>query len=400
MTTVREVPGGWRVPFVRPDLPPYEAIEPAFRRIHASGILTKGTELVALESEAAGLLGVEHVVAVSSCSIGLALVLRALLAEQTAAGAPHRTEVVVPSFIFLAAPAAIEWAGLKPVFVDVDPGNWTLCPAAVAAAIGPRTMAVLGCHTFGCPCDTAALESVCATAGVPLLIDAAHGLGCRRRGRQVGGEGLAQVFSLSPTKLVCAGEGGLVATHSPALAHSLRQLREYGNDGHYDCIVPGLNGRMPELAAALGRASLGRLPVVAARRAAVAAAYTAGLAHLPGVGLQAVDGGDQSSWKDYSILIDPDGFGADRNAVRRALAVVGVDTRTYYDPPCHAMPAFHRHRPAAPLPVTERLSAGSVSLPMGAHLTEPLAAEIAAVIASVCRRPAVVAGAAPAGREG
>ena len=400
MTSPRDGHTGWRVPFVRPDLPPFDAIEPAFRRIHASGILTKGAELTALESEAARLLGVDDVVAVSSCSIGLALALRALRAERPAAEAPARTEVVVPSFIFLAAPAAIEWAGLTPVFVDVDPGHWTIDPAAVAAALGPRTLAVLACHTFGCPCDTDALESACAAAGVPLLVDAAHGLGCRRRGHHVGREGLAQVFSLSPTKLVCAGEGGLVATNSRTMAESLRQLREYGNDGHYDCVVPGLNGRLPEMAAALARASLARLPEVAARRAAVAAAYSHGLAGLPGISPQAIDSRDSSSWKDYSILVDPRRFGVDRGHLRRELARIGVDTRTYYDPPCHAMPAFHRHHPAAPLPITDRLAAGSLSLPMGAHVTEGIAAEIAGVIAATGRGSTAGTRVAPAGRGG
>lgn len=400
MTPSHEPPQAWRIPFVRPDLPPYETVEPALRRIHVSGILTKGPELVALEAEAAQLFGVDHVVAVSSCSVGLALVLRALRAGQPTGPSPGRDEVVVPSFIFLAAPAAIEWAGLRPVFVDVDRATWTIDPAAAAAAIGPRTLAVLGCHTFGCPCDTGALEEICRAAGAALVIDAAHGLGCHRQGRQVGREGLAQVFSLSPTKLVCAGEGGLVATNSRPLAESLRQLREYGNDGHYDCLVPGLNGRLAEMAAALGRASLARLPEVAARRAAVAAAYRRGLAGLPGVALQAIDARDSSSWKDFSILVDPAGFGVGRDEVRQALARAGIDSRAYYDPPCHAMPAFERFRPEASLPVTDALSAGSLSLPMGGHMTEELAAEIASIIVAVSTGPDAAPCAASAGKGG
>ncbi|MBU6275044.1 MAG: DegT/DnrJ/EryC1/StrS family aminotransferase [Planctomycetes bacterium] len=370
----------WRVPFVRPDLPPFEAVEPAYRRIHASGLLTKGSELTAFEAEAARVLGSEHVVAVSSCSVGLALVMRALRAGRGSPDPAGRVEVILPSFIFLAAPAAVVWAGLEPVFVDVDPASWTIDPRAVAAALGPRTLAVLGCHTFGCPCDTDSLEAICDDAGVPLLVDAAHGLGSRRRGKQVGAEGFAQVFSLSPTKLVCAGEGGLVATSSPALAAALRDLREYGNDGTYDCHVPGLNGRMPEPAAALGRASLSRLPEVAARRAAIAAAYTRGLGGVPGLTLQDIDPCADSSWKDYSVLVDPDLFGTDRDGVRRALAGAGIDSRTYYDPPCHAMPAFRHHRVAGSMTVTGRLAAASLSLPMGGQMTEALAAEVAAVI--------------------
>jgi len=375
----------WRVPFVRPDLPSADELAPVFRRIIASGTLTKGSELVSLETEAARLIGVSHVVAVSSCAVGLALVMRSLRAvaegsQPSRSPADDRREVIVPSFIFLAAPAAIEWAGLEPVFVEVDPGSWTIDAAAVASAIGPRTLAVLGCHTFGCPVDTEAVEGVCAAAGVPLLIDAAHGLGSLHRGRPVGAQGYAQVFSMSPTKLVCAGEGGLVATDSQPLADSLRQLREYGNDGHYDCVVPGLNGRLPELAAALGRASLERLPEVATRRAAAAAAYTRVLSGVPGISRQVIDAADRSSWKDYSIRLDPVAFGIDRDDLRRRLAAAGIDTRAYYDPPCHRMPAFRHYRRATSLHATDQLSAESLSLPLGAHVDVDLATEIASLI--------------------
>ncbi|NDC54587.1 MAG: DegT/DnrJ/EryC1/StrS family aminotransferase, partial [Planctomycetia bacterium] len=269
MTATRAVPAppasGWRVPFVRPDLPSFDDVEPAFRRILAGGMLTKGTELSRLEADARAVTGAADVVAVSSCTVGLALGLRALGRMQAD---PARREVIVPSFTFLAAPAAVIWAGYEPVFIDSEADTWTVSPAAVAAAITPRTAAILACHTFGCPCDEAGLAALAAAAGVPLMIDAAHGLGTRFAGRQVGGTGFAQVFSMSPTKLVVAGEGGLVATSSPAFAALLRQLREYGNAGDYVCEEPGLNGRLPELSAALARASLERLPEVAARRRA------------------------------------------------------------------------------------------------------------------------------------
>jgi dTDP-4-amino-4,6-dideoxygalactose transaminase len=366
---------GWRVPFVRPDVPAYAEVSAAIERAVSGGMLTKGPELVALEAEAAAAVGVRHVVGVSSCTIGVALVLKALAPR---AGC---TEIILPSFNFLAAPGAVVWAGFTPVFVEVDPHTFTIDPAAAAAAVTDRTAAIMACHTFGCPCDMPALEAVAAEAGVPLLVDAAHGLGTQVQGRRVGAGGLAQIFSLSPTKLVVAGEGGLVATDDASLAEAVRIAREYGNDGQYGCAVPGLNGRLPEISAILARASLARLPEVAARRRAAAEAYVAELAGLPGIGLQRIPPGATSSWKDFVITIDAERFGASRDAVRRRLADAGIDTRAYYDPACHQMEAFRRSvRPGQSLPITDRLAATALALPLGAHVTPDVARSVAHVI--------------------
>lgn len=366
---------GWRVPFVRPDLPTFAEVEPLFREIFAGGMLTKGPELARLEAAARALTGAADVVAVSSCTIGLALALKAVVHMR---GDPDRREVIMPSFTFLAGPAAVEWAGLEPVFVESDAASWTVSAAAVAAAVSPRTAAILACHTFGCPCDLPALTAVAERTGVPLMVDAAHGLGTRLGGRQVGGEGLAQVFSLSPTKLVVAGEGGLVATSSPAFAALLRRLREYGNDGDYDCSLAGLNGRLPELSAALGRVSLARLPEVHARRQAASDAYLDVLRAAPGLGFQAIPTGATTSWKEFTFTIAATDFGASRDAVRAHLADAGIDSRAYYSPPCHRMPAFSRRHPAdRRLPISDNLAACSLSLPMGAHVTPAVARMVA-----------------------
>ena len=387
------------IPLVRPDLPAAESLGPAIARALASGIVTKGGCLAEFEAAAAALIGCRHVVAVSSCTIGLTLVLRSLATMQHAGEAcpaneacplhgpvlrkpeARRMEVIVPSFIFLAAPAAIAWAGLRPVFVDVSAHDYTASAAAVEAAVTDRTAAIMACHTFGCPCDTEALQRVADRAGVPLIVDAAHGLGSRRDGRQVGAEGLAQVFSLSPTKLVVAGEGGLVATSCDCLAKLIRMGREYGNDGQYGCWLPGTNGRMPELSAILGLASLQRLEEVAGRRAAAARAYTHALAATTGVSFQRIPEGCTTSWKDFTIGIDTAAFGMSRDALQQALAASGIETRAYYSPPCHRMEAFRQFLPPnAALPVTDRLADTLLALPMGVHVTPDVAREIAAHI--------------------
>jgi dTDP-4-amino-4,6-dideoxygalactose transaminase len=389
----------WAVPFNRPDVPPFDAIASEIEAALATGCLTKGPQLAAFEREAAALIGTRHVIGVSSCTTGLMLVLRALghLAAGCSApagrrqfcpqGAAGALEVIVPSFIFLAAPAAITWAGMRPVFVEVDSETFTLDPQAVEQAISPKTAAILACHTFGCPCDMEQLAQIADRAGIPLIVDAAHGLGSEAHGRQVGRGGLAQIFSLSPTKLVVAGEGGLVATDCPCLAAALNEAREYGNDGAYGCHRAGVNGRLPEISAALGRASLARLAATATSRREAAAAYRKLLSDLPGVHFQRIPTGSMSSWKDFCLKIDPDEAGLSRDRLRAALAEAGIDTRAYYAPPCHRMAAFAEFAPSDDsLSVSENLADSLVALPMGSHVTPAVAESVALRIRDMVAR--------------
>jgi len=354
---------------------------------------------------------VRHAVAVSSCTVGLMLVYRALdlaagscrsrrslldpcsvasmepLSRFGVARTGTRTEplgeVVMPSFTFLAAAAAIVWNNLRPVFVEVDSRTTNVTPQAIRSAITPRTVAIAACHNFGNPCDIPALEAVANEHGLPLVIDAAHGFGASVHGRPVGAGATAQVFSLSPTKLLVAGEGGIVATNCDCLAHFIRLGREYGNDGSYDALFPGVNGRMPELSAATALASLEILDQVSDRRNELAALYRKELSELPGIGFVEMMPGSRSSHKDFSITIDPTKFGMTRDALRRALAAKGIETRAYYDPPCHRQTAYeHFYDRMRPLPVTDMLSARSLALPIGAQVDEAIVGEVCDVIAN------------------
>ena len=376
-----------QVPFVRPDLPESAELAEAFRLAVDSGLLTKGPQLEALEAEAAAALRVHEAVGVSSCTVGLALVLKALAERDREAGRTEvRDEVIMPSFVFLASPGAAVWAGMRPVFVDIDPATWTVDAEAVEAAITPQTRAILACHTFGNPCDEERLEAISAAHGIDLVVDAAHGFGSLAGGEPVASRGIAQVFSMSPTKLVVAGEGGIVATRDAHLAHAIREAREYGNDGSYGCRAAGLNGRLPEISAALGRASLARLPAVRQRRSEAVAAYSAGLVGVSGIAVQQIASGCESSWKDFAIRVAPQAFGRSRDDLRTMLAARGVDTRAYYSPACHAMEAFagfHAGRP--PLPHTDRLSSECLALPMGRHVSPEVASRVAAMIVEAAR---------------
>lgn len=357
---------------VKPALPHPSGLQPAVDRMLSTGMLTKGKHLVEFEAALAEHLHVKHAVAVSSCTTGLMLAYRALELEG---------EVIVPSFTFMATVGALAWLRVRPVFVDVRRDTAVLDPAAVERAITPRTTAIVAVHTFGNPADMDALGWIAERRGLRLIYDAAHGFGTLYRGRPVGAQGDAQVFSMSPTKLLVAGEGGVVTTNDDHLAEQIRIGREYGNDGAYDTVFLGMNARMAEFNALLGLQSLRMLEDAARERNRLAAAYRRHLSDVPGIELQRIEPGDRCSYKDFSVVIRHREFGLDRDQTAEALRAERIDTRKYY------YPAVHRHAvyrdlnaDDALLPNTNYLAEHSLSLPMGAHLTEDTVAQVCRVL--------------------
>lgn len=373
-----------RIGIVKPVLPPNDSLDAAVADILSTGMATKGKYLAAFEDELAKHLGVRHAVAVSSCTSGLMLVYR---------GLGLTGDAVVPSFTFMATVSALCWAGARPVFADVDGESTNLDPASAERAFTKTTSALVAVHNFGSPADLRALNALAARKGVPLIVDAAHGFGTLYDGKPVGGQAAAHVFSLSPTKLLIAGEGGVVATNDDKLAERVRIGREYGNDGKYDSLFAGLNARMPEFNAAMGKASLKQLEQAAKHRNNIVSVYRERLKAVPGLGFQSVLPSCRSSYKDLSITIDRKAFGLDRDAVAEALGAENVDTRKYYDPPVHKHAAYRQYAPAeGSLPVTDRLAATSLSLPVWSDMPEDLAARIAGAVERIHRHASKIAG--------
>ncbi len=340
------------VPFVRPPVPNLERFVEILKPSWDKGMLTNGPLVRELEARAAEVLEVDHVVAVSSCTTGLMLALRAL---------GITGDVVMPSFTFSASAHAVVWNGAKPRFVECRTDTFQIdVDDARARATGAD--AILATHVFGAPCDVAGLTTLAGELGIPLVFDAAHGIGARAGGVALGGFGDAEVFSMTPTKPLVAGEGGLVATRRADIAEHVRLGRDYGNPGNYDTQFVGLNGRLSEMHAAVALASLESYDDNQARRFEVVERYRSGLAPIPGVRMQHVNAGDVSSYKDLTIAIDADAFGVDRDLLRGILSEEGVDTRTYFDPPAHRQTAY-RDVAAGPLPVTDAVAASVVSLP-------------------------------------
>lgn len=353
-----------KVNIVRPVLPQLSSLSDGVEQMLQSGMVTKGRFLNQFEEAVAQHLGVRNAVAVSSCTTGL------MLSYQ---GLGLTGEVLVPSFTFMATVSALVWNGLRPVFVDIDAGTTNIDPAAAEEAITPQTSAIVAVHNFGNPAEIEALEALAARHGLKLIFDAAHGFGALYQGKPVGCQGDAQSFSLSPTKLLITGEGGIVATNNDALAAKIRVGREYGNSGGYDSAFAGMNARMPEFNALLGLRGLEMLEEAASTRNDTAALFQEVLGAMPGVGFQQVRPGNRNSYKDFSLTIDPLAFGLSRDELALALAAENIDTRKYYDPPVHRHTAYRQYFNGRPLPNTEWLAQHSLSLPMWTRMEEHIA---------------------------
>ena len=368
---------GERFRFIQPTLPRLEYFISEYRQVFAQGLITNGRLVARLEAAVCEHLGVRHCVAVSSCTSGLILVMKAL---------GLRGEVILPSFTFFATGHAALWNGLTPVFADCDAETWNIDPGVVGRAITSRTCAIVGVHLYGNPCPVTELECIAQQHGLKLLFDAAHAFGASYRGQPVGGFGDAEVFSLSPTKLLVAGEGGLVCTNDPLLAHKVRAGRNYGDLGSYDPMLLGLNARMTEFNAALALAGLDMVPAKVRKHNQIAELYTAELDGIPGIRFQHLPPGHASTYKDYSVRVDSAAFGMTRDELAAALLAENIETKKYFHPPLHQQALFRPFLDAsAALPNTEAISESVLSLPVYESLPLPTVRQVAWAIRDLQR---------------
>jgi dTDP-4-amino-4,6-dideoxygalactose transaminase len=350
-----------RLPIVSPEGLPEDEFLRDVQKILQSRQLTNATFVREFEIAAAAYLGVPHCVAVSSCTTGLVLTLRALGLEG---------EVILPSFTFHATAHSVVWNGLKPVFADCDPETFCMDPQAVEGLLTPATAAVLGVHIFGSPANVTALEAIAASGKVHLIFDAAHAFGSKADGRHVGNFGMAEIFSFSPTKLLVAGEGGLIATRDATLARRVRAARNYGDAGNYDPELLGLNARMSEFHAALALRGLDGLDGRIERRNQIRLHYLRRLEQVPGLRFQQIQQGNRSACKDLAVLIDETEFSCSREWLFDALQKENIEVRRYFWPPVHRQRLFRAFWAGQPLPVTERIADCVLNLPIYSSLRE------------------------------
>jgi perosamine synthetase len=339
-------------------------------RVLESGRLVQGPEVAGFEDEFGALLGSgSDCVAVNSGTSALWLTLLAL-------GIGPGDEVILPAFTFAATAAAVRLTGARTIFVDILPNSFCVDPAAAAAAITPRTAALIAVHLFGHPAALDQLTTLAAEHGLALVEDAAQAHGATFDGRAVGTFGAAGCFSFYPTKNMQAIEGGLISTADPALARRLRLLRNQGMETRYHHEIVGTNARMSDVNAAIARSQLHRLPAMNRQRQANAAVLDQALAGLPGLTPPTAEPRIGHVYHQYTLRVhDP----LNRDEFARQLATAGVGTAVHYPLGLHRSPAYAT---AVDLPHTDRAAAQVLSLPVHPALT---AAQLQAVADAVTK---------------
>ena len=300
-------------------------IESAVLSVLRSGNYVLGAPVERFEEDFAAYCGVQHAIAVNSGTSALHLAL-------LAAGVGPGDEVITVPMTFVATVAAIVYTGATPVFVDIDPTTWTMDPAAISAAITPRTKALLPVHLHGRLADMDAICDVARCYGLVVVEDAAQAHGAGRGGIRAGAFGELGCFSFYPGKnLGACGEGGAVTTNDASLAAVLRSLRDWGQEGKYHHVRHGFNFRMDAVQGAALGVKLRHLEGWNVARRRIATAYESGLPET--LSRPAAIGSDHACHV-YAIRV------ADRDETRERLHEAGIATNVHYPVPVHLQPAY------------------------------------------------------------
>ena len=359
------------IPFGRPWIT--EGDRKAVMEVLDGHILTHGPQCRAFEEEFAAFLGDgAHCVTVSSCTAALHLAYFQL-------GIGPGDEVIVPAQTHTATAHAVELVGARPVFVDCEPATGNLTADGIAAAITPRTKAISVVHFVGIPCAMPEIITLAERHGLKVIEDCATALGARYEERHVGLFGDAGCFSFYPVKHITTGEGGMFVTRHRSLAEAVSRLRAFGVDrthtqrvvpGMYDVLTLGLNYRMSEMQAALGRTQLRRIEENLERRRSNFKALKQSLDGLRGLFvLDATNPDVNSSYYCLSVVLEG-GLAERRNEIVARLNAVGVGTSVYYPQPVPRM-RYYRDKygyDAARFTQAARISDYSVALPVGPHV--------------------------------
>ncbi len=351
------------IKFAAPFTGPEEA--QAAAEVIASGWLVGGPRLAMLEEQFAHQFGAPHAIGVSSWTTGGFVTLHAW-------GIGPGDEVIVPSLSFIASANVVAHTGATPVFAEIEPVTRNISVQDIERKITPRTRAIIPVDQVGMPCDIDAINALARPRGIKVLQDAACSIGSRYKGRPVGGDADAVIFSLHARKLVTTGEGGMILTHDDTLAAKLRLLRHQGmsiSDDKRHASRPsnieeypeiGYNFRLTDIQAAIGVVQLQRLPEMVKRRREIARRYSRTLAQNRFFAAPEEPEGYETNWQSYMVELLPTSE-LTRNDLMDALYDRGVPTRrgimaSHLEPPYRGMNVS--------LPVTERITKNAFLLPM------------------------------------
>jgi dTDP-4-amino-4,6-dideoxygalactose transaminase len=367
------------IPVARPDIGPEEIA--AVTQVLESGMLAGGGRVAELEARFAAFVGARHAIAVSNGTVALMCLFDGL-------GLGPGDEVITVGHTFNATVSSILSTGATPVFVDIERDTYLIDADLIEAAVTPRTRVICPVHLFGLPADMERIVAIADRHNLAIVEDACQAHGAEFGGHRVGSFGHG-AFSLYGTKNMTTGEGGLITTYDDELADWIRLYRNQGMRERYHHEILGYNFRLTDVAAAIGLCQLEKLDRNTLRRQAIAARYDAAFADLP-IQIPVTPGGRTHVFHQYTVDI-----GDDRDDIATELAGAGVATAVYYPVPVHRQPYVLERGLHADLPLTDRASRRTLSLPMFPGLTEADQATVIQAVSAALerRRPRLTSGA-------
>lgn len=358
------------LPFSRPSLAEEEVA--AVRAVMTSGWITTGEKNQQLEAAFCALTGNKHAIAVSSATGGMHVTLMALDLKPG-------DEVITPSLTWVSTLNMIVLLGAEPVMVDVDRDTLMVTPELIAAAITPRTRAIIPVHYAGAPVDMDEIRALGLRHGIPVIEDAAHAAGTYYKGHHIGAQGTA-IFSFHAIKNMTCAEGGLIVTDDDRLAERIRSLKFHGlgvdafdrqaqgRAPQAEVISPGFKYNLSDIHAAIALVQFGKLAQANQRREAIAQRYLEALADTPFLPLRQPDWPHQHAWHLFILRVDTARCGISRDALMAALKERGIGTGLHFRA-AHTQKYYRERFPALSLANTEWNSARICSIPLFPDMT-------------------------------
>lgn len=364
----------------RPVLPDLHTFTEALRAIWESRWLTNvGPQHCSLEARLCDVLRVPHLSLFNNGTIALITAVQSLRLSG---------EVITTPFTFPATPHVLTWNGISPIFCDIDPVTMNIDPARIESMITPRTTGILAVHVYGIPCDVAAIQQIADRYGLRVVYDAAHAFNVELDGVGIGTFGDISMFSFHATKLFHTAEGGALTYTNPHLKGRIDLLKNFGIKNEEEVVMPGINGKLNEIQAALGLAVLDEVEAERARRVKVVETYRRLLGDVPGLTLMPQLRGVRESFQYFVIRVDRERFGLSRDEIHDRFKAYNVFTRKYFFPLCSTYTCYH-HLPsanAANLPVATTVAEQVLSLPIYGELGPAGAEQICAILLSMHER--------------
>jgi dTDP-4-amino-4,6-dideoxygalactose transaminase len=363
MKRVKLKPFDTPVYITRPLLPTIDAVDEKFKEIWSSKWLTNnGPQHHLLETRLIEVLKVPYLSLFNNGTIALIVACQSLRLSG---------EVITTSFTFPATPHVLTWNGIRPVFCDIDPTTMNINPAKIESMITPQTTGILAVHVFGTPCDMVKIQKVADRYGLRVIYDAAHAFGVEINGKGIGAFGDISMFSFHATKLFHTAEGGALSFNNGNLKPWIELLKNFGIKNEEEVVMPGINGKMNEIQAALGLLILELIEKERHKRAKLANVYSNCLGEVDGLTLLANPKSVRNSYQYFVIRIDSRRFGCSRDTVHEKFKEFNVFTRKYFYPLCSDYPCY-KHLPSSRdenLPVARKIVTEVLCMPLYGELS-------------------------------